>query len=667
MRCRLAAPLIAAFLTTTVVASPDRASLIARAQVWTATDIPSKDLKRGPRGPGAFEPGETVTCDFVDKDFDGHSRKFACRIGPDDEVKVKFGEGNGEVQGEVLATRLLWALGFGADRMYPVHIVCRGCPDSVVNPAVIERKFRAHEIREGEGWSWSELDLVDEHAGGATLAQRDALKLLAVFMQHTDTKPEQQRLVCLDEGNRSDECAHPFMMVNDVGLTFGRASLGNVNATSSVNLEEWKRTPVWKGPVGCVGNLPKSLSGTLKDPVISDEGRRFLARLLAQLSDAQLRDLFGVAGVASRSPSGLRYSVDDWVQVFKAKRTEIAERRCLDTWLSVAPPGFGTSVNRWLQSHATPGATRAMHIVSFFGYTPVYVAFAVALALGYRWRAGAALLLALVLCALISNAAKSVVSFPRPSVVDAKVEDMDLADTLSAIRSPDPQFGREALQLARETDYGFPSGHVAAATVFFFGLVFFFGWNWAWIGLALWVPTMALSRLYLGRHFLGDVLGGFGVGVIVTSLAVQAFNLRRFSVPEVDPGRAWRIARRMLVLAGALAVASLVLDVPRAYDAGRLLGLALIVFLLVSHSSAADSSALGIRIARVALTALLFPLAWWSVRALHPFVAGVVPALVLLAGTVLIPALSRSSSGRNTARRVRAPRRPRTAVRTPPS
>ena len=32
---------------------------------------------------------------------------------------------------------------------------------------------------------------------GAPRAQRDALKLLAVFLQHTDRKPEQQRIVCL--------------------------------------------------------------------------------------------------------------------------------------------------------------------------------------------------------------------------------------------------------------------------------------------------------------------------------------------------------------------------------------------------------------------------------------------------------------------------------------
>ena len=41
---------------------------------------------------------------------------------------MKYGGTNGEVYGEVLATRLLWVLGFGADAMYPVNVICRGCP-----------------------------------------------------------------------------------------------------------------------------------------------------------------------------------------------------------------------------------------------------------------------------------------------------------------------------------------------------------------------------------------------------------------------------------------------------------------------------------------------------------------------------------------------------------
>jgi hypothetical protein len=63
------------------------------------------------------------------------------------------------------------------------------------------------------------------------------MKLLAVFVQHTDTKPEQQRIVCLAHSPASAaSCGRPFLMLNDVGLTFGRANRTNANATGSVNL-----------------------------------------------------------------------------------------------------------------------------------------------------------------------------------------------------------------------------------------------------------------------------------------------------------------------------------------------------------------------------------------------------------------------------------------------
>lgn len=86
------------------------------------------------------------------------------------------------------------------------------------------------------------------------------------------------------------------MLLHDVDVTFGRASRSNANRTSSMNLVAWSRTPVWKpGSDACIANLPKSNTGTLENPVISEEGRRFLADLLLQLTDRQLYDLFTVS------------------------------------------------------------------------------------------------------------------------------------------------------------------------------------------------------------------------------------------------------------------------------------------------------------------------------------------------------------------------------------
>ena len=327
----------------------ERRDLVKRAQVWAPTDIPSMNLGLGPQGHQAFRPGEDVTCDYVyDEDLPGTSRKFNCAITKDDVVKVRYGEENGKVEGEVLATRLLWALGFGADAVYPVRVHCRGCSaDPWVNRqpvageqffeiAAIERKFHGDEIKADKngGWSWKELRHVDEQLGGAPRAQIDAMKLLAVLIQHTDNKIINERFVCLPGGlTESGKCERPFLYMHDVGLTFGHANLFDVNNTASVSFDDWATTPMWRAnPKMCVGHMRQSATGMLGDPQISEAGRKFLADLLVQLTDQQLHDLFEAARVDHRSrkpgteePAA---TVDEWVTAFKAKRDEIVNNRC---------------------------------------------------------------------------------------------------------------------------------------------------------------------------------------------------------------------------------------------------------------------------------------------------------------------------------------------------
>jgi hypothetical protein len=319
----------------------DVKSLVARSKVWVPVNVPAMDLRRGPATSDGFEPGATVTCEYVDKKLSGASPKFVCLMPDGSELKVKYGGTNGEVYGEVAASRLLWALGFGADHMYPVRVICRGCPESpgsirrdngdrILDPAAVERKHPGREL--AGKWDWEDLELVDEAAGGASRAERDALKLLAVLLQHSDSKSKNQRIVCADSADEGG-CRAPLMMIQDVGITFGRANTFNQQPRASVNLAEWSPLPIWKDPQKCIGNLSGSWTGTLKQPVISEDGRRFLADLLSQLSDQQIRDLFEVARVdlrpraPGRGLSGFA-TVDEWVAAFKDKRAQIVNHRC---------------------------------------------------------------------------------------------------------------------------------------------------------------------------------------------------------------------------------------------------------------------------------------------------------------------------------------------------
>ncbi|MGE0864955.1 MAG: hypothetical protein AB7P34_13740 [Vicinamibacterales bacterium] len=345
----------------------ERRQLMQRARVWQSINTSSLNLLRGPRLPASERVAAEVTCAYVhpDEPLSGNTPKFECALSKGDEVKVKYGEDNGEVYAEVAASRLLWALGFKADTMLPSRVTCIKCPvdpfaagttnwrskppidlaTRVFDPAVIERDIPGKSIETPgfEGWAWPELDQIRPRV--ASRAQFDALKLLAVFIQHSDSKPDQQDIICAEGQSRKDArggetCREPWLVIKDLGATFGKATRLN---SSKMILADWDSAGVWKSagstkgqPARCVGDLPRSLTGSLEDPVISEAGRRFLSRRLAQLSDRQLRDLFTVSQIERRGEemtgadgNKRKVTVADWVRVFKRKRTEISTARCL--------------------------------------------------------------------------------------------------------------------------------------------------------------------------------------------------------------------------------------------------------------------------------------------------------------------------------------------------
>jgi len=89
----------------------------------------------------------------------------------------------------------------------------------------------------------------------------------------------------------------------------------------------------WQDPARCIAYLPRSSSGSLEHPRISEEGRQFLADLLTQLTDAQLHDLFEVARFPQRwDPAenpGNAATIEQWVDAFKKKRDEVVNHRCV--------------------------------------------------------------------------------------------------------------------------------------------------------------------------------------------------------------------------------------------------------------------------------------------------------------------------------------------------
>jgi hypothetical protein len=355
------------------VSSQERIEYIRRARVWEPTDVSSKDLYNGPADKLALEVDQEIPCDFVPKPLGGWTEKFLCRLKDGTTIMVKYEEGKRfkEVYGEVLGTRIFWALGFYADTILPVRVTCHGCPrhpwkyvdvrknkrspDEILplppeaeigtytfDPATLKERLDALPIeeREEQGWSWKSLKLVDENLGGASKAEIDALKLLNAFVQNADNKSKQNSLACprseVTEDTAGREiCRRPILYVDDLGSVFGKGGFVTSH-DGRVDFEGWESRPVWSDRESCKARLA-SIGGilrtsTLRNPTISEEGRALLAKQLAQLSDAQISDLFRAARIerlhqtTSDGSSGRReVTLKDWVALFKRKRDEITK------------------------------------------------------------------------------------------------------------------------------------------------------------------------------------------------------------------------------------------------------------------------------------------------------------------------------------------------------
>ena len=171
------------------------------------------DPNRGVVDPDAHEL--QVQADEVS----GTTPKFDCELPSGEKIKVKYGWTQ-EIPSEVAATRLLHALGFGADQRVtrrdgavlwvPVPAIphARAARDAQRSTAYVDkqhrlllvsrlqgRQRRAQSRRRADrsratsaGGHSTSSNKIDPSRGGATRAEVDALRLMAVFLHHWDNK-----------------------------------------------------------------------------------------------------------------------------------------------------------------------------------------------------------------------------------------------------------------------------------------------------------------------------------------------------------------------------------------------------------------------------------------------------------------------------------------------
>jgi hypothetical protein len=154
---------------------------------------------------------------------------------------------------------------------------------------------------------------------------------------------------------------------------------------------------------------------------------------------------------------------------------------------------------------------------------------------------------------------------------------------------------------------------------------------------------MALSRMYLGRHFPVDVLGGLVVGVAALAVARLALSPTGTGVGSLTAGTKMVLGVSLIV---AVALAALAGGGLGAHDAGRFCGLVGAVLLLTRTRALDNLVPPATRIARVAVALVLLGVALWSstwtmaAGAGVAIVSGMAVSAALHAGALLVPALA---------------------------
>lgn len=147
---------------------------------------------------------------------------------------------------------------------------------------------------------------------------------------------------------------------------------------------------------------------------------------------------------------------------------------------------FGLATTRWLQS-SFPTLALFMAIVSDLNF----IAFLLPVVYwGIDKRAGRYLVTIAAFSGLLNDIAKFSFRGPRPFWLDPTVD------------------------LSYSPGYGVPSGHTQSTFVVLISLAQWLRRTWFWVFALFFALLMGISRIYLGTHFVHDVIGAYLLGSI---------------------------------------------------------------------------------------------------------------------------------------------------------
>jgi hypothetical protein len=280
----------AAVLAATVACAPVLRSTAAApqtvdlAELWQEpADLDARDLFYGAGGPDGAPPADAVW-QYKSADTTGFSRGYDV-VGDGREWDVKVGP---EAQTEVVASRILWAVGY---HQPPTYFVTRwrldGAPGVDKSHLQPSARFRPSVpgMKNVADWSWYENPFV------GTRPYRGLL-VLSMLLSNWDLKGTNNKVYESVDGATAGP--RRWFVVRDIGATFGK-SRGYFPGTRN-NPSDYEEQTFIEGVrdgrvvFGYGGRHRKLLEDITPADVVWICGR------LDRLSDRQLRDAFRAAG-----------------------------------------------------------------------------------------------------------------------------------------------------------------------------------------------------------------------------------------------------------------------------------------------------------------------------------------------------------------------------------
>ncbi|WP_292389317.1 phosphatase PAP2 family protein [Methanosarcina sp. UBA5] len=282
---------------------------------------------------------------------------------------------------------------------------------------------------------------------------------------------------------------------------------------------------------------------------------------------------------------------------------------------------FQTEPILYLQSLGSDWLTTLMILITSMGSSAFLASIVIIVTFGINFRKGFLLFQLLIWTGLITEIIKTVIAFPRPDYVDNRVLNLEYG-----VKSTSPFNGsgpegvfelpdKEVLETFHlqealtPSPFGFPSGHVAITTALWGGSSTIFNSRRIKMMAPVVIFLVALSRMYLGRHFLGDILGGAVIGLffltaftlfLKSSLKNDFFKKENFELA---------LRRKNLILYLVLFVIPLILmasSMISAEVAGFFLGTNIAYVLIIRKGLPDDAGSVEQRVLRVFTALLLF-------------------------------------------------------------